>query len=240
MRRLVHRPSPALVLAVIALLVAMSGNAIADGVTAVAAKLKKDAVTSREIKNGSVRLTDINKKDRVALKGATGAAGAAGATGPAGAKGATGATGAQGIQGARGEIGPIGPSTVLEATRGSDGGFTDGSTHTVITRSNLPAGDYLLTARAGFSNTSPPPSGSVITCDLLLNGSSIAHATGLIGSDGGAEQLLLDSAHSVPGASAVALSCKVVDVATSLNWGVSDMTIEALQVGSATSAAVSG
>jgi hypothetical protein len=34
MRRMVRRPSPAIVLAVIALVVAMSGNAVADGVNA--------------------------------------------------------------------------------------------------------------------------------------------------------------------------------------------------------------
>lgn len=239
MRRLVHRPSPAIVIAVIALIAAMSGSAVADGVHAVAAKLKKGAVTTREIKDGSVRLADINKKDRATLKGATGAAGAKGDAGAAGAKGEKGATGEAGTPGAKGDKGDIGPSNVFEARRDSAGGNTDSSTHTVITLPSLPAGDYLLSARSGFSNTSPPASGSVINCDLLVNGVSVTEAHGLIPDNGGTEQLTLDAARTVAGGADVALRCNVVDIASSLNWSASDMTIEALKVGSATSTPVS-
>jgi hypothetical protein len=239
MRRLVHRPSPAIVIAVIALIAAMSGSAVADGVHAVAAKLKKGAVTTREIKDGSVRLADINKKDRATLKGATGAAGAKGDTGAAGAKGEAGTTGAAGAPGAKGDKGDIGPSNVFEARRESDGGFSDSSTHTIITLPNLPAGDYLISARSGFNNTSPPASGSVINCDLLVNAVEVTEASGLIPDNGGTEQLTLDTARTVPGGADVALRCVVVDIASSLNWGASDMTIEALKVGSATSTPVS-
>ena len=242
MRRLAHRPSPAMIIAVIALIAAMSGSAVADGVHAVAAKLKKGAVTSREIKDGSVRLADINKKDRATLKGATGAAGAVGATGATGATGAAGAKGDTGDVGATGSQGPkgdIGPSNVFEATRNSDGGFTDGSQHTLITLPNLPAGDYLLTARAGLSNTSPPTSGSVIDCDLLVGGASVTDATGLISENGGTVQMHLDAAKTITAGTGVALRCSVSDIAGSTNWSAGDMTIEALKVGSATSTAVS-
>jgi hypothetical protein len=187
-------------------------------------------------------LADINKKDRATLKGATGAAGAAGAKGDAGAAGAKGEAGAAGATGAKGDTGatgPIGPSNVFEARRESDGGFSDASTHTVITLPNLPAGDYLISTRAGFNNTSPPASGSVINCDLLVNAVEVTEASGLIPQDGGTEQLTLATARTVPGGADVALRCQVVDIASSLNWGVSDMTIEALKVGSATSTAVS-
>lgn len=239
MRRLAHRPSPAMIIAVIALIAAMSGNAVADGVHAVAAKLKKGAVTSREIKDGSVRLADINKKDRATLKGAKGATGATGAAGAAGATGAKGATGDIGATGTQGPKGEIGPSNVFEATRNSDGGFSDGTQHTLITLPNLAAGDYLLTARAGLSNTSPPASGSVIDCDLLVAGVSVTDGTALISDKGGAVQMHLDAAKSVNNGTSVALRCSVSDIAGSTNWGASDMTIEALKVGSATSTAVS-
>src|SRR3954465_5805400 len=95
MRKWFHRPSPALVVAVIALIAATSGNAIADGVTAVAAKLGKNSVTSREVKNGPLTRADFKAKEGDKLKGAAGAAGAKGATGPAGPTGAKGDTGPQ-------------------------------------------------------------------------------------------------------------------------------------------------
>ncbi|HWI71749.1 MAG TPA: collagen-like protein [Baekduia sp.] len=240
MRRLVRRPSPAIVIAVIALIAAMSGSAVADGVHAVAAKLKKGAVTTREIKDGSVRLADINKQDRASLKGAAGAPGAKGDTGAAGPKGATGANGEAGLTGATGATGPIGPSNVYEARRASDGGFADDSTHTLITLSGLPAGDYLLTARSNISNSSPPVQGSVIDCDLLLNGAAIAGGSGLIGDNGGAEQVVVNRAVSGTNGGDVALRCSVGNVGGSVNWNASDMTVEALKVGSATSTVVSG
>jgi hypothetical protein len=236
-----RRPSPAIVIAVIALIAAMSGTAVADGVHAVAAKLKKGSVTTREIKDGSVRLADINKKDRVSLKGAKGDTGATGATGAAGAKGdagAPGAPGAPGAKGDKGDKGDIGPSDVFEAKRNGVGGFTDASTHTVITLPNLAAGSYLLTARGGFYNTTPPASGSVINCDLLVGGAVATSADGLISDNGGTVQLHLDAARTVAAGSDVALSCTVVDIAGSINWNVGDLTIEALKVGSASSATV--
>jgi hypothetical protein len=95
----IRRPSPALVVAVIALIAATAGNAIADGVTAVAAKLGKGSVTSREVKNGSLTLTDFKASERSKLKGADGSAGA---------KGATGATGPAGPAGPQGPQGPAG------------------------------------------------------------------------------------------------------------------------------------
>lgn len=234
-----RRPSPAIVIAVIALICAMSGNAVADGVHAVAAKLKKGSVTTREIKDGSVRLADINKKDRATLKGAEGDPGATGATGAAGAKGETGAAGAPGATGEKGDKGDIGPSNAFEARRGSVGTFADGTTHTLITLPNLAAGDYLLTARGGLYNTSPPSSGSVINCDLVINGGVATSADALVSANGGTVQVHLDAARTVPAGADVALRCSVADIAGSLTWNAADMTIEALKVGSATSTPVS-
>lgn len=99
MSRRIPRPSPALVIAVIALIAATSGNAIADGVTAVAAKLGKNSVTSREVKNGSLTLSDFKSSERTKLKGADGATGAKGATGATGPAGPAGPTGPQGPAG---------------------------------------------------------------------------------------------------------------------------------------------
>jgi len=84
MRRFLHRPSPAMIVALIALVAATSGSAIADGANAIIAKLKNNSVTSATVKNGSLKVVDFNKKEAAKLKGATGPAGAAGPQGPAG------------------------------------------------------------------------------------------------------------------------------------------------------------
>lgn len=78
------RFTPAMIVAMIALGVALSGTAVAG-----TAKL----ITSSQIKDGSITLSDINANARHALKGKPGAKGVKGDTG------ATGAPGKDGISG---------------------------------------------------------------------------------------------------------------------------------------------
>lgn len=87
------RPSAPLVIAMVALVVAVSGGgqAIADGAAA-AAKL----ITGKQVKNGSLTLADFKASERAKLRGAAGPAGPAGPKGDTGATGATGAAGAAG------------------------------------------------------------------------------------------------------------------------------------------------
>lgn len=86
-------PSPALVVSLIALAVALGGTGYA--VTKLpknsvgTAQLKKDAVTGAKVKAGSLEASDFKKGQL-----------------PAGAPGATGARGPQGEQGAQGDPGP--------------------------------------------------------------------------------------------------------------------------------------
>lgn len=88
-------PSPSLVVASAALVVALGGTGVA--LTALprnsigTAQLKKDAVTSAKVKDGSLVAADF--KSGVLLSGQVGATGATGATGPAGPTGATGPAG---------------------------------------------------------------------------------------------------------------------------------------------------
>lgn len=91
---------------------------VAGGTTA-AAKL---VVTSKNIKNGTIQLVDLNKKAKRALRGQrgtrgtagpqgqTGPVGQTGAAGPAGPIGPTGAQGPQGIQGPQGPPGEPAPT----------------------------------------------------------------------------------------------------------------------------------
>jgi hypothetical protein len=109
-RVLRHRPSPATVIACLALAVALSGTSYA----AVAKLLPRNSVGTRQVINGSLQTVDLSRKARTALKGARGpqglqgAQGERGATGAQGERGATGAQGAQGAQGIQGVPGTPG------------------------------------------------------------------------------------------------------------------------------------
>ena len=128
MRSRINRPSPALVISVVALFVSLGGTGYAATQLAknsVGAKhLKKNAVSSAKVKNSSLLLGDFRASERSKLRGAagaTGARGAAGARGSAGAAGRpggsrrpgqSGSTGLQGDPGAQGDPGPEGATGV--------------------------------------------------------------------------------------------------------------------------------
>lgn len=81
-----RRPSPALIISIIALVVACTGTAIAAQI-----------ITSAQIKNGTIRLKDLSANTRKALRGS---------------RGPTGVTGLQGQQGPTGQQGATGPSAL--------------------------------------------------------------------------------------------------------------------------------
>src|SRR3954447_8388667 len=89
-----YRPSGAMLVALLALVMATTGSAVAASL-----------ITSKQIKDGTIQTKDISKKAQKALKGKAGATGAAGA---AGAAGHTGPTGAQGHKGDKGDAGAPG------------------------------------------------------------------------------------------------------------------------------------
>jgi hypothetical protein len=110
--RLRAKCSPGLGLAAIALLIALGGTATAAGVM---------TVTSKQIKNGTIQLVDINKRAKKKLRGQRGPKGAQGnqgisaqglqgPVGPQGAPGPAGPEGAQGPAGPAGTQGPAGPA----------------------------------------------------------------------------------------------------------------------------------
>jgi hypothetical protein len=112
-----RRFTPAMIVAMIALAVALSGTAVAG-----AAKL----VTSNQIANGTIKLVDLKPSAKAALKGQTGATGLqgpqgekgiAGPKGDKGDKGDTGAAGPQGPQGVPGPQGPQGPAGIVDAVK---------------------------------------------------------------------------------------------------------------------------
>jgi hypothetical protein len=101
-----YLPSPAMIVATAALIVAATGVGV--GATLITgSQIKNASITGADIKNHSI--------GKVKLKGSF--AGPRGLTGARGATGATGAAGPRGLQGLQGDRGPTGPAGVAgEAT----------------------------------------------------------------------------------------------------------------------------
>jgi hypothetical protein len=147
-----RRPSPALVVACLALLVALSGTGYAAVVLPKGSvgtpQLKAGAVTSIKVKDGTLKLFDFAAAERAQLKGDTGPAGPQGAKGDKGDKGSKGDTGATGAQGAPGLSG----YTIVEK-------FGSSTTGSLAIQVNCPAG---MLAIAGGGGTQTPGAGVTV------------------------------------------------------------------------------
>ncbi len=110
MKRLrITRPSPAMAVALLALLVALGGTATAASVVLIK--------SSKQIAKGAIATSDLSKSAQKALKGRTGPAGPVGPAGSAGISGPAGPAGSAGAAGAVGAAGPAGtPATRLFGT----------------------------------------------------------------------------------------------------------------------------
>jgi hypothetical protein len=159
---LARRPSPALVISVIALFVAMGGTGYA------ALKLPKNSVGASQIRTGAVGTSEVKNG---ALKLKDFGAGQI----PAGPRGATGPAGANGLNGHDGAPGARGPSDAYVAS-------TSGSTNDSGTVSlTVPAGDYVAKADGQvlyFRNDSTYPTAEgEVNCALSSAGDT-AHNVG--------------------------------------------------------------
>ncbi len=138
MRSIVRR-TPAVVIALAALVAALSGTALAAKLIT-SKDIKNNTIKSGDIRNGAVKPLDLSKKAKATLQGPAGPKVDSGPKGDAGPKGETGPTG------------PVGPSeTFLE----------EKETHnlTVIPASELvfstavAQGSYVYAASFGLENT---------------------------------------------------------------------------------------
>ena len=116
--RVPSRLTSAHALASVALFLALGGSAYAAAKIR-ARDIKTGAVTTRALKDGTIRLGDIREAARERLRGQEGDRGPRGRTGlrgpkgdrgPTGPTGATGARGRRGRRGMKGETGPQGPA----------------------------------------------------------------------------------------------------------------------------------
>ena len=135
-------------MATVAVFVSLGGGAYAAGVLPSAsvgtAQLKRDAVTSSRVKDGTLRASDFAAGLPAGTRGsagADGATGAPGAPGAPGAQGAPGAPGAPGAAGARGPAGPVGP----RGPAGRDG--DDGQGFTTVREGTLTVGSGQIVAK---------------------------------------------------------------------------------------------
>ena len=123
MRKLLRRPSPAMVVASLALLVALGGTSMAAATQLAknsvgTPQLKDAAVSNPKIKNNAVNSAKVANKSLLRSDFAPGQL-PAGPTGPQGPAGPTGAAGAAG------PAGVIGAITVRTSSVGVDGGTAE-------------------------------------------------------------------------------------------------------------------
>ena len=109
MRRLVRRPSPSLAVAMVAVVLAGTGSATAAGLID-GSKLANGSVSSKKIRDQSLRVADLSLNARSELRGQQGPQGVAGPQGPQGEKGLKGEKGDPGPKGDKGDKGDPGTS----------------------------------------------------------------------------------------------------------------------------------
>ena len=135
------RPSPAMIVACVALVVALGGT----GYAAATKLLPRNSVGTLQVVNHSLRAVDFKKGQLP--RGPQGPAGPAGAQGPAGPAGAAGPAGPPGATGATGPAGPPGTGgggeTIRWAVVRPDGGIA-ASSGGVTLAAKPGTGQYLL------------------------------------------------------------------------------------------------
>ena len=170
-----HRPSPAMVVALIALLVALGGTSIAAVTAALpknsvgTAQLKGNAVTSEKIKNGQVKPADLSASAKT--------------SGPQGPQGVQGVQGIQGPQGPTGPAGVASPGYVAQVA-------SDTSTSTTSTGSasfvDLTGAEETITVPTGetarlyvwFTAESACTGGTWCSVRITVDGTEIEPAAG--------------------------------------------------------------
>jgi hypothetical protein len=172
----------------LAVLVALGATiTLSAGAGAVASSLitssqiKDDTIRSVDIRNGTLKLSDIDANAQDALHGRTGPAGVPGSSGPAGPQGDSGAVGPAGLTGPAGPAGPAGPTgpAGTAGPAGADGAttvFVDevrsevpiagdlSANYTTVAHVDVPAGSYVATGHTGMRNDSTQAQGA--SCGL--------------------------------------------------------------------------
>jgi hypothetical protein len=141
-----RRPGPATVIAVIALVFALTGSAVAA---------KRYLITNTKQISPKALKQIARLAAKQGLEGGPGAPGATGATGVAGATGAPGAAGAEGKEGAAGKeglAGPPGPAGDMSWAVVEPGGAVERASETNVTAQEIGGGTEPGITRVTFGN----------------------------------------------------------------------------------------
>ena len=141
-----RRPTPAIVIACIALAVALSGTSYA------ALVLPANSVGSKQIKNRSIQRIDIGRKTIASLRGQRGPRGLTGARGLQGERGAQGAQGIQGVPGIQGIQGVPGTARAYGHVA-ADGTLTRSKNVTAVTHPSTGVSCIALAAGIDLDQT---------------------------------------------------------------------------------------
>ena len=156
MRKVLHRPSPAMVVACLALLVALGGTSVA-AVSQLARnsvgtpQLRNGAVTNPKLRNNAVNSAKVANRSLLRVDFAPGQL-PAGPTGPQGPAGPAGPAGAAGAQGPRGVIGTVTVRT--QSVTIADALDNDLYTSAEL-QSSCNAGELAISGGASWSDSDP-------------------------------------------------------------------------------------
>jgi Collagen triple helix repeat (20 copies) len=142
-RRTRRLPSPATVLASIAVFAVLAGSATAATSLINGKDIQKGTITGKQIKNKSLAIKDLSKAAVKKLRGATG---------PAGERGAAGARGETGPRGEKGETGLRGPAGIVTPLFGEDDNENIGQDQSKVVLSVPVAttGTYVINAKTNI------------------------------------------------------------------------------------------
>lgn len=169
-----RRPSPALVVALVALFVAFSGTATA-ALVMTGKQIKDGTITGKDLKNRALGTNKLSKRAVSSLKGQRGPAGPQGAAGAQGPQGPTGPQGPQGPQGPAGpgdDTGEIGPSNGFSVNSNSYLEWT-GAPQGVAARA-LPPGRYVINAHVRANNDDS--AAQSVACRIDLGGNTVGES----------------------------------------------------------------
>ena len=156
-RRTRRLPSPATVLASIAVFAVLAGSATAATSLISGKDIKKGSITGKQIKNKSLSIKELSKGAVKKLRGATGPRGEIGPRGERGEKGETGARGPAGI------VAPLYGEDASE-------NIGDGQAKNVITIPVATTGTYVINAKA---NLLAIQAAVEVECNIEAGGDSV-------------------------------------------------------------------
>lgn len=200
-RRFKASPSPAMVVACIAVVLAMTGSAFAARALITGADIQNGSITRADLSRGTLRSL-TGRRGPAGTDGFSGARGPQGDTGPAGPQGPAGPAGPQGPRGGPGDTGPEGPigNTGPQGPQGPQGPAGQSLVQTNGPVSNMDVGAPL--AQTSTGPTDPNTDGVEISNGGVFLTAGVTYkvdvfasfvATANPGTEFGVARLFLDS-----------------------------------------------